>query len=87
MYLSVMAIVKPDREKYIEIARTQGVHEAITQLHHEMISIEFESFEGPKGYQPDMWESIKAFRALSIDLWKLRPEESGNPYPPSFKRY
>lgn len=63
-----------DREKYLTLARQEGLAAAITALHHEMQRLEHLSFEGPQGYQPDLWESIKAYREFSTELWRMRLE-------------
>ena len=73
-----------DRQKYLRLAREKGLAAAITALHHEMHRLEQESFEGSRGWQPELWESIKEFRAFSQELWAMRdvneamsPEEKG----------
>lgn len=60
-----------DKEKYLQILNGQGLREALTELHKDMWEYEFESFEGPKGYQPPQWERIKKYRDLSRELWDL----------------
>ena len=69
-----MGAPKLDREKYLKIARTEGLDKALTALHHEMISIEWDSFEGIEGYKPEQWEGITAWRDFSEELWSMRHE-------------
>ena len=66
----------PDREKYFRILKEEGLNAALTALHHEMWDLEFECFEGPKGYQPKLNDALKKYRAFSLELWnkKLRPD-------------
>lgn len=68
-----MALRKPDRKKYLQIIKEKGVDTALSELHAEMREIEHESFEGPKGYQPDLWESIKKYREFSTEVWNMDP--------------
>lgn len=64
-----------DREKYQGILKNHGLRAALTELHKQMWDMEFESFEGPRGYQPERWERIKKYRALSRELWDLAERE------------
>ncbi len=59
-----------EKDKYLQIAQTQGVPEALTQLHHRMIQWELEAFEGEKGYQPQLWKELEQFREFSRELWE-----------------
>ncbi|MGE0614969.1 MAG: hypothetical protein AB7P04_04960 [Bacteriovoracia bacterium] len=70
-----MPVANLDREKYLKIMRAQGYSAAITQLHHDMESMEFEAFEGSKGYQPELYEDIKKFRDFSRELWELNQRD------------
>lgn len=58
-----------DKEKYIQIARSQGANAAITRLHLDTDLIENESFEGKKGWDPELFEQIKKIRDFSRELW------------------
>ena len=60
-----------DRQKYLKIAETQGVREALTQLHRETERWEHEAFEGSQGWNPAQWERIKQVREFSRELWNL----------------
>ncbi len=69
--------ITPDRQKYLSLAKSEGVHTALTQLHQEMNEIEYESFEGSAGYQPELYDSLAAFRKLSAEIWDLRIDPLG----------
>jgi hypothetical protein len=60
---------KLDKEKYYRILKSEGLSAAITQLHRDSNELEFELFEGAKGYQPDLWEYMKEVRRFSVELW------------------
>jgi hypothetical protein len=60
-----------DREKYIRILKAEGISSALTQLHHDTTEWEHESYEGRKGYQPEMWEALEGVRKFSRELWDL----------------
>lgn len=68
-------MVTLNKEKYLALAKSQGLYQAITALHHELKELEYECFEGPKGYQPDLYEKLKEFREFSRDLWKLNADQ------------
>ncbi len=58
-----------DQEKYFRILATEGLNAALTELHQDMWKLEFECFEGPKGYQPQIFEDLKQYRHFSVSLW------------------
>ncbi len=60
-----------DRRRYLEMAKAQGLHHAITSLHNELKDLELECFEGKKGYQPALFELMKQYRDFSRELWLL----------------
>ena len=64
-------MLKLNKEKYLQIARTQGAQAALTQLHKDTERWEYQTFEGDKGYQPEMFEDLKDVRAFSRELWEL----------------
>jgi hypothetical protein len=64
-----------NRDKYLKIYRSEGLHSAITALHEEMRQIEFETFEGPDGYQPELFKKLEEFRRFSTELWDSRMDE------------
>ena len=64
-----------DREKYLEIARTEGLPAAITTLHLDSEKLERETFEGQEGWQPALYEYSKQVREFSRELWNMRPTD------------
>jgi len=64
-------MIKLDKEKYIQILKTQGLSAAITTLHRDSDVLELETFEGQKGYQPEMYEDLKGIRDFSRELWNI----------------
>ena len=58
-----------DKDKYIQIARTEGPNAAITALHKDTNLIEIESSEGKAGWDPELFEQIKKIRDFSRELW------------------
>jgi hypothetical protein len=69
--LKILQMLKIDREKYLQIARTQGAQTAITALHLDTERWEYDTFEGEKGYQPEMWKDLEQVRAFSRELWAV----------------
>jgi hypothetical protein len=69
----------PDKQKYYRLLESEGVNAALTALHKEMWELEFETFEGNKGYQPQLFETLKKYREFSLELWdtKLAPGFKG----------
>lgn len=68
-------MMKLDRDKYIGILRSEGLHNAITALHRDMERIENETFEGRDGYNPEMVTYLSELREFSRQLWKTSLEE------------
>lgn len=66
---------KIDREKYFSIMREKGIEAALTQLHLDKETWEFETFEGRKGYQREMWDALASVREFSRELWDLSTEK------------
>jgi hypothetical protein len=62
-------MLKIDREKYQQIARTEGVNAALTRLYRDTERWEWDTFEGEKGYQPQQWETLRDVRAFARELW------------------
>jgi hypothetical protein len=60
-----------DREKYIRVLKSEGIHTALTRLHHDLNQWEFLTFEGEAGYSPELWEQLKMVRNFSRELWDL----------------
>ncbi len=69
-------MLKLDREKYIQIMRTQGLSAAITTLHQDTEGWEFRTFEGESGFQPEMWKDLEEVRNFSRELWNMAMNEA-----------
>jgi hypothetical protein len=67
-----------DREKYLEIAKNDGISAAITTLHLDTERMEFETFEGQAGYRPELFEHLKKVREFSCELWNQVLTHPGN---------
>ncbi len=67
-----------DREKYLQIARTHGAQVALTELHRDIERWEFESFEGEKGYQPQMIDDLEKVREFSREIWQTALDQIKN---------
>ncbi len=57
------------KEKYVQLMNSEGAPAALTQLQKDIIQWEYEAFEGPKGYQPEMWRELESARTFARDLW------------------
>lgn len=66
-----MSTLKFNKEKYLEIVKLEGISKALTQLQKDTMAWEYEAFEGPKGYQPQMIEELEAVRTFARELWDL----------------
>jgi hypothetical protein len=64
-----------DREKYLRVLRSEGVNAALTLLHLDTEKWELETFEGEKGYQPEMWNDLEQVRNFSRELWAIALSE------------
>jgi hypothetical protein len=60
------------KEKYLELVKTQGLQNAVNQLHHDLWEIEKECFETPEGFQPEMWKKLNELRLFSRELWDMK---------------
>lgn len=65
-----------DKDFYINLAQKNGASAAITQLHKETEKLENESFEGTKGYQPELVAYLNEVREFSRELWQLSLEKN-----------
>ena len=68
---------KLDREKYLRLARSEGVQAALTRLHLDTERWEHTAFEGEKGWQPALWQELEAVRKFSRELWAIDLEQPG----------
>lgn len=60
-----------DRAKYLEILKQSGLPAALTALHRDAEILEFETFEGPGGYKPEMYALLEDVRTFSRELWRV----------------
>ncbi len=60
-----------DKEKYRQIAQTDGPQAAITALHRDTEHWEWDTFEGEGGWKPSQFEALNSVRAFSRELWEL----------------
>jgi hypothetical protein len=60
-----------DRAKYIEILKADGLPAALTALHRDSEVMEFDTFEGPDGYQPAKYAFLEEVRTFSRQLWRV----------------
>lgn len=67
-----MQIQTLDKEKYLQIAKREGLPAAITALHREMEEIEQECMEGLGGFDSAVYDELKKWRAFSTELWDKR---------------
>jgi hypothetical protein len=74
IYVGDMRKFDFNKDKYIRMAKTEGVHTALTRLHQDLNQWEFIAFEGDEGYSPDTWEALKEVRKFSTELWEIALE-------------
>jgi hypothetical protein len=60
------------KEKYLELAGSQGAQIAVNQLHHDLWELEQFCFDSPEGYQPELWKKLNELRLFSRELWDLK---------------
>ncbi|MBC7395887.1 MAG: hypothetical protein H7333_00465 [Bdellovibrionales bacterium] len=60
------------KEKYLQLAKTDGIENAVNQLHHDLWQLEQNCFDGPDGYQSDLWKQLNELRLFSRELWDLK---------------
>jgi len=58
-----------DKEKYFRILKSQGLSAALTELHREKEQLEYVTFEGEKGYRPELFGKLQEYCAFSRELW------------------
>lgn len=61
-----------DREKYLQIARTEGVNAALTRLARDTERWEWDTFEGEGGWKPTQFEAMRKVREFSRELWEIQ---------------
>jgi hypothetical protein len=62
---------KLDKEKYIQISRTEGLNAALTRLAKDTERWEYDTFEGEEGWKPDQWDALREVRNFSRELWDI----------------
>ena len=60
------------KEKYLEMAKNQGLQVAVNQLHQDLWIVEKEVFDTPEGFQPELWKHLNEMRLFSRELWDLK---------------
>lgn len=60
------------KEKYLELVKTDGLQNAVNQLHHDLWQLEQNCFDSPDGYQPELWKQLNELRLFSRELWDLK---------------
>ena len=68
-----------NRAKYLEILKAEGLSAALTALHRDSETLEFETFEGPGGFQPNMYSFLEEVRTFSRELWRVSLGEIPKP--------
>jgi hypothetical protein len=66
-----MPAFKFEKEKYVQLMKSQGISSTLTQLQKDTSEWEYQAFEGEKGYQPEMWNELQKVREFSRELWDL----------------
>ncbi len=59
----------------MQILRAQGLAAALTALHRDRDSFEFETFEGREGYKPEAWSTMLEINQFSRELWDTALQE------------
>jgi hypothetical protein len=62
--------LKDLREKYLGLAKSQGVDPAISALHNELGKLEGHIYDG--GFQADRLARVQALRELSRELYTMK---------------
>lgn len=60
-----------EKEKYIQIFKSEGMSAALSRLHKDVSEWEYVSFEGEQGYLPEMWQALELVRQFSRELWEM----------------
>ncbi|MGK5085003.1 hypothetical protein WDW37_17070 [Bdellovibrionota bacterium FG-1] len=67
---------KFDKEKYLQLARTEGAHIALTRLARDTERWEWDTFEGEGGWKPNQFEVLGEVRAFSREIWEAATNRS-----------
>jgi hypothetical protein len=57
------------KDRYLDLAKSEGLQNAVNQLHHDLWSLEKECFDSPDGYRPELWKKLNELRIFSRELW------------------
>ncbi len=71
-------MLKFERQKYLQILETQGINAALTALHRDTERLEYDSFEGEQGYQPQKFEDLTPVREFARQLWERALEQKSS---------
>ncbi len=66
------------RDKYLKMAKSMGVDEAVTVLHNEVGLLEVRVFDG--GYDKDRLSEVEFMRQLARELYSLKLNEDPRHY-------
>ena len=72
MSATLSNIIPFTKDRYFDMAKVQGLQNAVNQLHHDLWEVEQECFDTPNGYQADMWKTLNEMRLFSRELWDLK---------------
>jgi len=61
-----------ERDKYLQIVKTQGLTTAVSTLHHDLWETEYRCFESQTGYDPVIWKQLNEMRQFSRELWDMK---------------
>jgi hypothetical protein len=60
------------------MVKTHGLSAAISALHQEKEQLEYATFEGEKGYDPELWKVVQEYCDFSRALWDKAMEQNPN---------
>ena len=66
-----MSQFKFNREFYLQIAQSEGISTALTRLQTDAMKWEYQTFEGPGGFQPKSWDALAEVREFARELWNM----------------
>jgi hypothetical protein len=70
-----------NRQKYLNILKTEGYAVAISTLHRDMERVEYQSFEGDMKFETELHRMHDEMRSFSRELWRQALEEGPQPDP------
>jgi hypothetical protein len=66
------------RERYLKMAKSTGVDQAITEIHRELGKLEPRVFDG--GYDKEKFDMVQFFRELARELYNIKLSEASTEY-------